>query len=79
MVRVPNQYPSCACVCKVFLYAEWLYSTVAQGLGGVIYCSLEVKRQLKAVKLEGPELCSTLLPQSRVAASFCLSAGICFL
>lgn len=38
--------------------------------GGVIHCSLAAKGQFKADKLEGPEICSGLLSQSRVAAIF---------
>lgn len=47
----------------------WLYSTAVQALGGVTHCSLAVKGQLKAGKLEGPDLCSALLSQELQQAS----------
>lgn len=51
-----------------------LYSTAAQGLGGVIHCSSAMKGQLKAGKLEGPELCSALPSQELQQASAFLVA-----
>lgn len=53
-----------------------LSSTAIQGLGGVLYCSLAAKGQLKATKLEGPELCSALLSQELQQASASLVAYI---
>lgn len=54
----------------------WLYSTAVQGSGGVIHCSFAVKGQLKADKLEEPELCSALLSQDLEQASAFLVAYV---